>query len=301
MKNSLKLVLCCLVLVASCNNPMKVTEAHGIGKAKIYIEESFKPLFDTSIYTFESQNPLADIIPVYKTEEEILQDFFAKKVETMCITRDLTEAELAKLKKGNIEVRSEILAKDAVALIINPENPDSTISIDQLKDILTGKTKTWSSLKTGINVVFDHENSANFNYLKNLSGVTKVPQNVFAVKSNAEVINYVKNNKSAIGVIGVNWISDEDDPQTLDFLNGIKVMAVSKTATSESFKPYQSYIYDKQYPMTRDLWVVNYASRSGVSSGFLLFMTGEKGQLLIQKSSLIPANMVARVIQLKTE
>jgi phosphate transport system substrate-binding protein len=301
MKNSFKLVLGCLVLVASCNNPMKVTEAHGIGKAKIYIEESFKPLFDTSIYTFESQNPLADIIPVYKTEEEILQDFFAKKVETMCITRNLTESELAKLKKANIEVRSEILAKDAVALIINPENPDSTISIDQLKAILTGKTKTWSSLKTGINVVFDHENSANFNYLKNLSGVTKVPENVFAVKSNAEVIKYVKNNKSAIGVIGVNWISDEDDPQTLDFLNGIKVMAVSKTATSESFKPYQSYIYDKQYPMTRDLWVVNYAARSGVSSGFLLFMTGEKGQLLIQKSSLIPANMVARVIQLKSE
>lgn len=301
MKNSFKLVLCCLVLIASCNNPMKVTEAHGIGKAKIYIEESFKPLFDTSIYTFESQNPLADIIPVYKTEEEILQDFFAKKVETMCITRDLTESELAKLKKANIEVRSEILAKDAVALIINPENPDSTLSIDQLKDILTGKTKTWSSLKTGINVVFDHENSANFNYLKNLSGVTKVPENVFAVKSNAEVINYVKNNKSAIGVIGVNWISDEDDPQTLDFLNGIRVMSVSKTATSESFKPYQSYIYDKQYPMTRDLWVVNYASRSGVSSGFLLFLTGEKGQLLIQKSSLIPANMVARVIQLKSE
>lgn len=301
MKNSFKLVLGCLVLVASCNNPMKVTEAHGIGKAKIYVEESFKPLFDTSIYTFESQNPLADIIPVYKTEEEILQDFFAKKVETMCITRNLTESELAKLKKANIEVRSEILAKDAVALIINPENPDSTISIDQLKAILTGKTKTWSSLKTGINVVFDHENSANFNYLKNLSGVKKVPENVFAVKSNAEVIKYVKNNKSAIGVIGVNWISDEDDPQTLDFLNGIKVMAVSKTATSESFKPYQSYIYDKQYPMTRDLWVVNYAARSGVSSGFLLFMTGEKGQLLIQKSSLIPANMVARVIQLKSE
>lgn len=301
MKNSFKLVLCCLVFIASCNNPMKVTEAHGIGKAKIFFEESFKPLFDTSIYTFESQNPLADIIPVYKTEEEILQDFFAKKVETMCITRDLTEAEIAKLKKANIEVRSEILAKDAVALIINPENPDSTISIDQLKDVLTGKTKTWSSLETGINVVFDHENSANFNYLKNLSGVTKVPENVFAVKSNAEVINYVKNNKSAIGVIGVNWISDEDDPQTLGFLNGIRVMSVSKTATSESFKPYQSYIYDKQYPMTRDLWVVNYASRSGVSSGFLLFMTGEKGQLLIQKSSLIPANMVARVIQLKSE
>ena len=301
MKNSLKLIACCLFLLGGCNNPMKVNEAHGKGTAKIYIEESFKPLFDTSIYTFEGQNPLADIIPVYQTEEEIIQAFFARKAETICITRDLTEGEIAKLKTLNIEVRREKLAKDAVALIVNPANPDSTISIGQLKNILTGKTKTWESLKTGINVVFDHENSANFNYLKTLSGVKKIPENVFAVKSNAEVINYVKNNRSAIGVIGVNWISDEDDPQTLGFLDGIRVMSVSNTASSESFKPYQSYIYDNQYPMNRNLWVINYASRSGVSSGFLLFMTGEKGQLLIQKSSLVPANMVGRVIQLKSE
>jgi phosphate transport system substrate-binding protein len=266
---------------------MKVTEAHGIGKAKIFIEESFKPLFDTSIYTFESQNPLADIIPVYKTEEEILQDFFAKKVETMCITRDLTESELAKLKKANIEVRSEILAKDAVALIINPENPDSTISIDQLKDILTGKTKTWSSLKTGINVVFDHENSANFNYLKNLSGVTKVPENVFAVKSNAEVIKYVKNNKSAIGVIGVNWISDEDDPQTLDFLNGIKVMQVSKDDSKDYFKPYQAYIGLKEYPCTRNFYFISKETWQGLGTGFVNYLCRD-GQLVFKQAKFFP-------------
>ena len=35
-----------------------------------------------------------------------------------------------------------------------------------------------------------------------------------------EVIKYVKEHPNAIGVIGVNWISDEDDPKVLDFLDG---------------------------------------------------------------------------------
>jgi phosphate transport system substrate-binding protein len=301
MKNSIRISISLLLILIGCSNPMTVKEAHGIGETKMFIEESFKPLFDTSIYTFEGQNPLAEITPVYATEAQIIDDFFHKKAETICITRDLTEAEIAKLKKSNIEVRRQILAKDAVTLIVNPENPDSTLSVDKLKQILTGKITNWESLKTGINIVFDNENSANFNYLRNLTGATSVPKNMFAVKSNKEVINYVKNNKSAIGVIGVNWISDEDDPQTLHFLDGIQVVALSETEGGETFKPYQSYIYDKSYPLTRDVWTITYASRSGVSAGFLLFMTGEKGQLIIQKSSLIPANMVARMIQLKSE
>ena len=46
-------------LLLSCNshdNPLAYqTDTHGRGKTKILIEESFKRLFDTSIYTFQSQ------------------------------------------------------------------------------------------------------------------------------------------------------------------------------------------------------------------------------------------------------
>lgn len=303
MKKQVKFAfaLMAVVVLSGCSNPMTVTEAHGIGKTEIYIDESFKPLFDTSIDTFEGQNPMAEITPKYTTEDEAIRKLLKGETDAICITRDFTEKEKADLRKSNVEVKSDLIAKDAVALIVNPENPDSTMTVDQLKRILTGQDTIWKGLKTGINVVFDNINSANFLYMRKLTENAKIPVNVFAVKSNEEVIEYVKKNKSALGVIGVNWISDEDDPQALSFRNGITVVAVAESAAKDYFKPYQAYIYTKEYPLTRELWILNKGSRDGVNNGLVLFMIGEKGQLIIQKSSLIPARAVARMVEITTE
>jgi phosphate transport system substrate-binding protein len=287
---------------SSCDNSIGYTaDAHGRGKALILIEESFKPLFDTSIYTFESQYPKADIVPVYASEGKIIDDFYKNKAKTICISRDFTEKEKAALKKYQVEVRSDKVAFDAVTLIVNPANSDTLMTIDRLKRILNGKETEWAGLKTKINVVFDQENSANFYYLQKLVNAKKLPVNVFAVKSNKEVIAYVKKNKSALGVIGLNWISDQDDFDVLDFVDGIKVVSVAKTDKDEYFKPYAGFIFTREYPLYREIWMINKAKKSGINTGFVLFMIGEKGQLIVQKSALVPANAPVRLIQMMTE
>ena len=188
-----------------------------------------------------------------------------------------------------------------MALIVHPSNPDSILILSELKDILLGKTTQWPALKTPINIVFDNENSANYFYLKRLFDLKKVPVNMFAVKSNAEVINYVKENKNALGIIGLNWISDADDFDALNFVNGITVMSIAKDETTSYYKPFASYIYTKEYPLTREIWMINKAKKAGLAAGFILFMKGEKGQLIIQKSALVPANSPIRLISLETE
>ena len=205
-------------LYACEGNPLAYTEdAHGRGKQTFYIEDSYKPLFETSIYTFEGQFPKADIVPVYCTQQDAIEAFFKKKTNTICIARDLTKEEIANLKKASVEVKSTRIAFDAVALIVHPDNMDTTLTIEELKRMINGTDSLWKTSRTGINVVFDNINSANFQYLRDLAGKKAIPKNVFAVKSNEEVINYVKAHPSAIGIIGVNWISDEDDVAVLQF------------------------------------------------------------------------------------
>jgi phosphate transport system substrate-binding protein len=304
-KFKISLIVSVVVILTGCNsseNPLAYAEnAHGRGSVKIYIEESFKPLFETSIYTFESFYPKANITPIYKSEGEIINAFFANKTKTICISRDLTKAEKYKLKKNSVEVRSEKIAEDALALIIHPSNNDSLITIDELKAIISGKKTSWNSTKAKINVVFDQKNSANFTYLVNLCKVKELPINVFAVKSNVEVINYVKNNPSALGVIGLNWISDQDDFNVLDFVNGLKVMSVAKNTKSGHLKPFAGYIYTREYPLNREIWMINKAGRQTLNSGFVLFMKGDKGQLIVQKSALVPANAPVRLIEIREE
>jgi hypothetical protein len=47
--------------------------------------------------------------------------------------------------------------------------------------------------------------------------------------------------------------------------------------------------------------MINKGNRSGLNTGFVLFMIGEKGQLIIQKSELVPAKAPVRLIQLTTQ
>jgi phosphate transport system substrate-binding protein len=305
MKN--KILICAIgftCVLSGCNGEGPVgyeSDTHGRGKAYILVEESFKPLFDTSIYTFESQYPRAEVKATYQNEGEIINAFFAGKVKTIAISRDFTKEEKARLKKQQVEVRSDKVAQDAIALIVHPSNQDTLITVEKLKRIIRGEDSIWPSLRTRINVVFDQENSANFRYLQELVDLKKLPVNVFAVKSNVEVINYVKKNKSALGVIGLNWISDADDFDVLDFVSGIKVMSVAEKKGGKYFKPYAGFIYTREYPLSRYIWLINKAKRSGIQTGFVLFMIGEKGQTIVQKSALVPANAPVRLIQMTTE
>jgi hypothetical protein len=47
--------------------------------------------------------------------------------------------------------------------------------------------------------------------------------------------------------------------------------------------------------------MINKAKKSGLNSGFVLFMKGDKGQLIIQKSALVPATAPIRLIQIVKE
>ena len=304
MRN-LYLLVFLFILMSSCSsneNPFSYgNDTHSRGTMKLLVEDSFKPLFKTSIYTFESQYPKAKITVKYDSEEEIIKAFFNDSVKTICISREFTKKEKEVLKSKRIEVRSDKIAEDAIALIIHPSNPDSLMTVKQIKDIILGKTTSWPDLKMKINIVFDKQNSANFNYLKKLCDLKGLPLNLFAVQSNEEVINYVKKNKSALGIIGLNWISDSDDFETLGFVDGINVVAVAKDNVSDYFKPYAGYIFTKEYPLSREIWLINKAKKSGLNTGFVLFMKGDKGQLIVQKSALVPASAPVRLIQLITE
>ncbi len=294
-------VVLSIFVLSACNHPQNPlayqSETHSRGKAVVYIEEAFKPLFTTGISTFEGQYPKAKIIPKYLTENEIVQAMYDRKAKTIVISRDLDEKEKNYLRSIKIELRSEKIAVDAIALIVHPSNKDTLITVDELKALLTGKNTRWSATGNEIKVVYDKPNSANFNYLTKLCGNQANNKAIFAAKSNEEVINFVKKNPNAMGIIGLNWISDDDDFDTQDFLKGIKVMGVAKKKNTTYFQPYNGFMYTQEYPLTRDIWMINKGRRSGLHSGFVLFMKNEIGQTIIQQAGLVPANSPVRLIQ----
>jgi phosphate transport system substrate-binding protein len=296
-----------MLLVASCRNPMGVQpldEAPTRGNIKMSIDESFQLLYDTQLYTFQTQYVNAHITPGYKPEVDVLADFMNDSVRNIVLTRDLTKEEKDFLLAQKFVARTTKVAHDALALIVNPANPDTLLLERQFADIFKGNIKTWKQINpkspdNTINVVFDNNKSGNVRYFRERFGLKdNFPSNCFAVENNKEVINYVKNNPSALGIISVNWISDTQDSISEKFLESVKVVNVGITEL-DYCKPFQGYIAEGSYPFCRDVYMISRETFSGLGTGFASFVAGDQGQRIVLKSGLVPATMPIRLIEIK--
>jgi len=228
------------------NNPFVYQkDAHGRGKAEILVEQSFQPLFQTSIETFMSQYPRARVSAQYLTENDIIEAFYANKSKTIVITRDFNDKEKKYLQSKNVSYRSDKIATDAVVIVMHPSMTDTLLSIAQIRNLLRGDKTKLASNTLPKQIVFDQNGSANFNFMINMLQIGQLGQNVSALKSNQEVINYVKTHPGTMGIIGLNWISDQDDPTSMAFMDGLKVSSIYTTHPADTCKPYAGFIYTK--------------------------------------------------------
>ncbi len=277
------------------------------GNIKIVADESFQPIVSAEVSTFTGLYKRATIRPTFMPEKELITAFLKDSVQLVVSSWVPTEEQKQLLFQTQIVVRTTSIAYDAIALVVNKENRDSLFTYQQVNDLFTGKIADWkdisSSSKVGkISVVFDNDKSANIRYFKELFNISdQLPSNFYAVKSNAEVIDYVSKNKGAIGLVSVNWIADNDDPSCREFKSKIKVSAIShKYLNPGTYSmPDQGSIYDKSYPFIRTVNLVSRETFGGLASGFVTFCAGEQGQRIILKSGLLPATMPIRLVQIK--
>jgi len=278
------------------------------GKIPVVIDDSYRLLMDAQLYTFKALYKYADFDTLIRTETDALDLFMKDSVPLMITNRKLTDNEVQLLRNKQIIPKTTVIAYDAVAFIVNKANPDSNLLFDHIRDIFQGKKSTWSDLNPRgqakpVKVIFDHFKSGNPRYFKDKFGIDSLPPVCFAVNSNEEVVKFVERNVEALGVISVNWISDNQDTVSNRFLGKIRVVGVSSEgATREDasyYKPYQAYIAEGLYPFTREVYCINRQTYSGLAYGLSAFIAGEKGQLIVLHSGLVPATMPVRIVEIK--
>ena len=272
------------------------TDTPTTGKLTITVDETFKPFIDSEINTFEKIYTYASVNVNYKPEGKAFNDLLNDTVKLIIVSRPLNKDEQKIFEQWEIVPKVTKIAYDAVALIGSRDIKDSTLTLDELKDLLAGGIS--SSFKN-VKVVFDNNSSSTINFLMTKTGIKNLSQNCYAVNSNKAVIDYISKGKNSIGIIGVNWISDKDDSTNLRFLKSVKVLEVASSDTSEYYKPYQAYIALKTYPLWREVYVISKEAYNGLGTGFTAFVASEKGQRIILKSGLVPATMPVRLVELK--
>ncbi len=294
------------VTLAACTQDKNApTDTPVSGSITICVDEGFSPVIESEVSTFGSQYKYANINARYVSETEAFRDLLNDSARLIIVSRKLTSEEQKYFEQKKLFPDVTKIATDAVAFIVNKENKDTAFTLEQVKKIMSGEVNKWNQLNPNspveeIRIVFDSKTSGMARYMQEtLNGNKPLPPNSYAVDKNKEVVDYVAANKNALGVIGVNWISDDDDPMTTGFLEKINVVAIGDSTGKEFNKPYQAYIATKVYPFCRDIYVVSREARAGLGTGFAAFLAGDVGQRIILKSGLVPATMPVRILDLK--
>ncbi len=323
--NGLALIALGALALSGCGKsaPAKKSEPK-VDKIQVVCDATFENIMDQEIdvfeYSYSNNKRQAYVIPYYLPQQQCFDSLLDpdNSVRTIVAARRLTEQEKIRLKNHKRNPREQRIAVDAIALIVNNDNPQDVISMQELRDILTGKVTSWKDMwptkLDSIRLVFDQNGSSLAQFMRDsINGGEPLKAKVYAENSSREVFDAVSRRPNALGVIGVSWITTDmngavisreemrerstaNDTTSLGFSDKVKVLAVSGDDSLDAYKPYQAYIFDGRYPLYRSIYMITTSVGGSLNNAFYAFVTGMQGQKVIQLTGVLPATVQPRMV-----
>ena len=289
-----------VILLSSCQMDDDFTKEDSptSGKLILYYDEGLKLHMENQVKTFLSTYGYADIELVTSDEKIAVEALFNDSCKAIAITRELSSDELKKFHDKNILPQTSVVATDAIAFIVHKDFADSTLSVNEISELLKGND---SILISGqhINMVFDNQNSGSTRQLKDsLLPHQSFGKNCSAAKTTKELVQTVSSNTNVIGVCDFAWFSDKDDNTVKAFLKTVKILAISKDQTKPAYMPDQSNIATGNYAFIRKVCIIRRSAEFSLGKGLETFIAGPQGQLMFLKQGLAPNRQEERVIEI---
>ena len=310
------LMLSLSFLLSSCGQKRAKdgrTDTPTSGTIKFASDESFSPIIEELLQTYQFRYPQTHLLPIYTDDNTGMKLILNQKVNLFFTSHALTKGEDAILRgKGPIPEVFPI-GYDGIAFIVNRANNDSCMTVNDVKKILSGQIANWKQLNPknnqgNIEVVFDNKASATLHYVVDsiLGGKNIKSANIVAASNSKSVVDYVHKTPNAIGVIGSNWLNDHRDSTNTTFNKNITVVGLSKATIAQpgnSWQPYQAYLLDGRYPFVRTIYAIVADPHKALPWAFANFVTNPIGQKIIFKAGLLPyrGQINIREVEVKTQ
>lgn len=202
-------------------------------------------------------------------------------------SRPMKEDEIAQARGKGIDPVPRAVAVDALAVIVNHENPVSELSIDQLSDLFTGRITNWREVggrDAPVVLLSRESNSGTHVYF--LEEVVrrgkKGSKDIFApetllMPSSVGITSEIRRNPNAIGYDGLGYVTEHE-----------KVIAVARTGAGPHVLPGVGTAADGSYPLSRELFMITAGAPEGEIAAYLDWITGPDGQAIVRKLGFVP-------------
>ena len=202
-------------------------------------------------------------------------------------SRSMKPQEIDQAKAKGIVPKEHKVALDGIAVVVNPKNPVSRLSFEELRGIFMGSITDWKQVggKPGQIVVLSREvNSGTHVYFKehilrrgNEKGPEEYAPSALLLSSSEAIADEVAKNVNAIGYYGMGYISPKQ-----------KVIAVAKEEQGRYLKPSIEDVRKGKYPISRPLFWYTKGEAKDLAKQILDFALSKEGQEIVRKLDFVP-------------
>ena len=201
-------------------------------------------------------------------------------------SRAMKTVEIDAAKANGITPIEFVVARDAIAVVINPANPVDELSLQQISDIYTRKITNWSEVggeDRPVVLLSRESNSGTYVYF--LENVVRLGDkesdllfspDTLLMPSSEGISTEVRQNPNAIGYDGLGYVTDDQ-----------KVVAVARDVAGPYVRPAIDTVNDDSYPISRPLYMYTAGEPAGEVKTYLDWVLG-KGQALVPVLGFVP-------------
>ena len=201
-------------------------------------------------------------------------------------SRGMKQEEVDAIEANGTTPVEFVVARDAIAVVVNPSNPVEKLTLQQISDVYTGKITNWRELggeDRPIVLLSRESNSGTYVYfLENVirlgdkkSDLLFSPDTLL-MPSSEGISAEVRQNPNAIGYDGLGYVTHDQ-----------KMLAVALDANSPYVLPSVETVNDGSYPISRPLYMYTAGEPTGLVKVYLDWILGE-GQSLVQDLGFVP-------------
>ena len=211
-----------------------------------------------------------------------------KTVDIANASRKIKSEETDEAKANGVDPVEHIIARDAIAVIVNPENPVSKLTLQQISDIYSGKLTNWKEVggdDRPIVRLSRETNSGTHVYflekvlrLGNKEDKTLFSMDTLLLPSSEGIIAEVRQNPNAIGYDGLGYVPKD-----------LKVIAIAKETGGIYVLPTIATVNDKTYAIARDLYMYTNGEATGVIKEYLDWILSPEAQQIVADLGFVPA------------
>jgi phosphate transport system substrate-binding protein len=202
-------------------------------------------------------------------------------------SRQIKQEETEEAKANGVDPVEFIVARDAIAVIVNPNNPVSELTLEQVSDIYSGKISNWREVggedRPIVRLSRETNSGTHVYFLETVLRLgSKEDKTLFStdtllLPSSEGIIIEVRQNPNAIGYDGLGYVPHD-----------LKMVAIASEEGGAYILPSIASVNDGSYPIARDLYMYTNGEPMGIIKEYIEWILSNEAQEIVAELGFVP-------------